>query len=131
MKPAARIARKSPEADIQRSIVKTLRLLLPAGSIVHHSPNEVRQGGEDGRLKQALAVGMGLHPGFSDLIVLSEGRVLFLELKAPTGRLSESQRIFRDRVRAQGHAWGMARSLDEALDVLRAEGFATRIRSLA
>jgi hypothetical protein len=114
-----------PEAEIQRAIVTALRLALPRGAIVHHVANEVAAGGAAARKRQAILVGMGLHPGFSDLVVLAEGRVLFLEVKAPDGRLRPDQADFRDAVRAQGFAWELARSIDDALD---AHGFATRIR---
>jgi hypothetical protein len=72
--------RRTPEADTQRAIVKALRVVLPKGSIVHHAANEVSSGDRRGKLRQAILVGMGVHPGFADLIVLSGGRVLFLEV---------------------------------------------------
>lgn len=115
--------RKTPEADLQRLIVGFLRLILPAEAIVHHSANETGQGGQSGRARQAILSGMGVCPGFSDLIVLSEGRVLFLELKSKTGRLSPAQERFRDQVQAQGFAWAMVRSIDEVLAALGAFGF--------
>ena len=80
--------RKTPEADAQRAIVQALRFVLPRGAIVHHSINEITAGDRRARTRQAILVGMGVHAGFADLIVLSEGRVLFLEVKSKTGRLS-------------------------------------------
>ena len=120
--------RRNPEADLQRQIVRALRAVLPAGAIVHHAANEVR-GGAEARRRQAILVGMGVHPGFADLVVLAEGRVLFLEVKSPRGRLSEAQARFRDDMRAQGFGWALVRSLDDALDALKAHGVATRIRA--
>lgn len=111
-------------------IVELLRLVLPRGSIVHHSRNEERGGGAEAHKRQAIAVGMGVHPGFSDLIVLSGGRVLFLEVKAPRGSLSEAQDAFRDDVVAQGHAWALVRSADDTLAALAANGFRTRLTSV-
>jgi DNA-binding HxlR family transcriptional regulator len=102
--------RGTPEADAQRAIVQALRTVLPKGSIVHHSANEVAGGDRRSRLRQAMLVGMGVHPGFADLIVLSGGRVLFLELKSRTGRLRPDQRAFRDAVQAQGFGWALVRS---------------------
>lgn len=119
--------RGNPEADIQRQIVATLRLVLPVGSIVHHSANEVRGGGEAARKAQGIAQGMGVHAGFSDLIVIVQGRVLFLEVKTATGQLSEVQREFRDAVKRQGFAWSLVRSVDDALAALREHRFPTRI----
>lgn len=131
--PAQRIKRPSlgkghPEADIQRAIVAALRVALPASAVVHHSANEVRRGGQQARRDQGLALGMGVYPGFPDLLVISEGRVLFLEVKSATGSLSAPQRAFRDRICAQGFAWALVRSVDDALGALADHGFASRAR---
>ncbi|MFT4959506.1 MAG: hypothetical protein ACI92Z_000581 [Paracoccaceae bacterium] len=120
--------RKTPEADAQRAIVQTLRFVLPRGSIVHHSANEVSSGDRHGKSRQALLVGMGVHAGFADLILLSEGRVLFLEVKSKTGRLRPAQVAFRDVVQMQGFAWALVRSVDDALVALADHGFTTRVR---
>ena len=113
--------RGNPEADIQRAIVRDLRALVP-GAIIHHSANEVRGGGAKARNQQAILVGMGVHRGFADLVVLSGGRVLFIEVKSATGRLTEAQEAFRDAVQAEGHAWALCRSSDDAINAARAAG---------
>jgi hypothetical protein len=125
---ADRKRRGNPEADLQRVVVSTLRQVLPKGFVVHHSANEVRRGGEDGRVAQGIAQGMGVHPGFSDLLVLGSGRCLFLELKSKTGRLSDAQVEFREFVVREGHAWALVRSLDDALKALSDNHFPTRIK---
>jgi hypothetical protein len=122
--------RRTPEADAQRAIVQALRVVLPRGSIVHHAANEVTGGDRPGKLRQAILVGMGVFPGFADLIVLSGGRVLFLEVKSRTGRLSPSQVSFRDAVQAQGFAWALVRSVDDALSALADHGFTTRAQMI-
>lgn len=119
--------RGTPEADLQRAVVHALRFALPSGSIIHHSANEVTQPGPRGARRQAILVGMGVHPGFADLMVISGGRVLFLELKSPKGRLRIEQEAFRDAVLAQGFGWALVRSLDDALAAAADHGFATRI----
>ena len=119
--------RKTPEADAQRAIVQALRFVLPHGAIVHHSVNEITAGDRRAKARQAILVGMGVHPGFADLIVLSEGRVLFLEVKSKTGRLSPAQKTFRNAVQAQGFAWALVRSVDDALAALADYGFITRM----
>ncbi len=70
---------------------------------------------------------MGVHAGFADLMALCDGRVLFLELKAPKGRLRPTQEAFRDAVLAQGFGWALVRSMDDALGELADHGFTTRI----
>ena len=71
---------------------------------------------------------MGVHPGFSDLLVLGSGRCLFLELKSKTGRLSDAQVEFREFVVREGHAWALVRSVDDALKALSDNHFPTRIK---
>ncbi len=119
--------RGTPEADLQRTVVQALRFALPRTAIIHHCANEVTEAGPRGARRQAILVGMGVHAGFADLMVLCEGRALFLELKAPKGRLRLTQEAFRDAVLAQGFGWALVRSLDDALGALAEFGFTTRI----
>ena len=118
--------RGTPEADLQRSVVTALKFALPKTAIIHHCANEVTEPGPRGAKRQAILVGMGVHPGFADLIVLCEGRVLFLELKSLNGRLSPNQEAFRDTVLAQGFGWALVRSVDDALGALADNGFTSR-----
>ncbi|MFD1509124.1 VRR-NUC domain-containing protein [Lacimonas salitolerans] len=119
--------RGTPEADLQRAVVQALRFALPRAAIIHHCANEVTEPGTRGAKRQAILVGMGVHPGFADLMVLCDGRVLFLELKSIKGRLSANQEAFRDAVLAQGHGWALVRALDDALDALADNRFTTRV----
>jgi hypothetical protein len=119
--------RGTPEADLQRAVVQALLFALPRSAIVHHCANEVTEAGPRGARRQAILVGMGVHSGFADLVVLCAGRVLFLELKSLKGRLSPAQEAFRDAVLAQGFGWALVRSLDDALEALADQGFTTRI----
>ena len=120
--------RGTPEADAQRAIVQALRIALPRDAVVHHAVNEIASNDRRGKNRQAILVGMGVHPGFADLIVLSGGRVLFLEVKSQTGRLRKSQEVFRDTVCGQGFAWALVRSVDDALGALADHRFASRVR---
>lgn len=117
----------TPEADLQRAVVIALRFALPKMAILHHCANEVTEAGPRGAKRQAILVGMGVHAGFADLLVLSNGRVLFLELKSLKGRLSSAQEAFRDTVQAQGFGWALVRSLDEALGALADHGLTSRV----
>lgn len=120
--------RTTPEADAQRAIVQALRFALPRDAIVHHCANEVTEAGPRGARRQAILVGMGVHAGFADLIVISSGRVLFLEVKSQTGWLRKSQEIFRDTVVTQGFGWALVRSVDDALGALADHGFTSRVQ---
>ena len=120
--------RSTPEAAAQRAIVQALRVALPRDAIIHHCANEVTEAGSRGQIRQSILVGMGVHTGFADLIVISSGRVLFLEVKSQTGRLRKSQEVFRDTVCAQGFGWALVRSVDDALGALADHGFTSRAR---
>jgi hypothetical protein len=120
--------RGTPEADVQRAIVQALRFALPRDAIVHHCANEVTEAGPRGARRQSILVGMGVHAGFADLMILCDGRILFLELKAPKGRLRPDQEAFRDAVLAQGFGWALVRSVDDALGALADNGFTSRVQ---
>jgi len=121
--------RGHPEADLQRSVVETLRLVLRPPFVVSATINEVRMGGREGRIAQGIAIGMGIHPGFPDVTVLQDGRVLFMELKTPDGVLSKEQKEFRNFALDEGHGWTLVRSLDEALEAVKLFHLKTRIRN--
>jgi len=55
-------------------VVRALRVVLPTGATVHHCANEVSEPGPRGAKRQAILVGMGVHPGFADLMVLCDTR---------------------------------------------------------
>lgn len=123
--------RGTPEADLQRTVVQALRFALPKGAIIHHCANEVTEPGPRGAKHQAILVGMGVHSGFADLIILCEGSVLFLELKSLKGKLSPAQEAFRDAILAQGFGWALVRSLDDALGALADHGIISRVQAPA
>ena len=120
--------RGTPEADLQRAVVTALRFALPKTAIIQHCANEVTDPGSRGARRQAILVGMGVHGGFADLMVICGGRVLFLELKSLKGTLSPAQEAFRDAVLAQGFGWALVRSLDDALGALADNDFTSRVR---
>lgn len=119
--------RGHPEADLQRAIVHALRIVLPFGAEVHASNNEVRGSSDWARKQQALNRSMGQRPGFPDLMIMVDRRVLFLEVKTPEGRLSTAQREFQAFALTQGHGFAVVRSVDDALAALREYNIKTRI----
>lgn len=61
----------------------------------------------------------GVRRGTPDIFIcLPEGRVAWLEMKAKKGVLSDDQKAFRDKVVALGHHFGVAKTIDEALEFL-------------
>lgn len=62
----------------------------------------------------------GLCVGSSDLIGFSQhGQFVAIEVKSPSGRLTEEQRTFIDAVRRSGGITCVARSVEEALEGLK------------
>jgi hypothetical protein len=106
-----RIKLTHEESHIQAAIIKELR---SRGILVWSTPNDFIK---DAR-SMGTAITMGLLPGASDLTIALPGRVVFMEVKTPTGRLSEAQVKFQEKVEALGHQYAVARSLQEAIDVL-------------
>lgn len=61
----------------------------------------------------------GMRSGIADLcFMFPQGQVAWLEMKKPGGKLSATQKNFRDICATLGHTWGTAKSVDEALDLL-------------
>lgn len=61
----------------------------------------------------------GLPAGFSDLLFVGPERVAFIETKNAIGRLRPEQKNFLERMRAMGHAAGVARSDKEATELIK------------
>lgn len=57
--------------------------------------------------------------GLPDFCVWSRGRCLFIELKAPGGRLSEEQELFRALLEAQGFTFVIARNAAGAIEAVK------------
>ena len=99
------------EAQIQAAIVDWLRRVMRCE--VFHIPN----GGARDKREAAKLKWQGVQAGVSDLCVLwneqGEPRACFIEVKTAKGRLSESQIEWRERVKALGHDYIVARSLDD------------------
>ena len=118
--------RAAPEAAIQRSIVAMLRAVVPAPGIITASGHEQRGHGKAAMLRQMRLREMGTLAGTPDLLVIADGITCWLEVKAPGGSLQPNQRAFRDAMAAQGVAWALVRSPDEALAAVHAAGIRTR-----
>jgi len=60
--------------------------------------------------------GIGAHRGISDLIAVKNGVVAWIEIKTPTGRLSDYQEKFKFEMEAHGGIYVVMRSLDDAIE---------------
>jgi len=57
-------------------------------------------------------------PGVSDIIGCYHGRFMAIEVKAPSGKISEAQQAFIDSVNAAGGLAFVARSVDDVIECL-------------
>ena len=105
------------ELQIHIAVVARLRLLCRPGIIYWHTPNG---GLRENKREAAKLRAMGVLPGVADLQFLYPCAQpnLFLELKARGRKLTPDQEVFRDLVRAAGHAYEWTDSLDEAIRIL-------------
>ena len=64
----------------------------------------------------------GLPKGFTDLFGFrSDGRIFFIEVKNKTGKLRPEQKIFIENIRKRGALAGVARSVEDAMEIVNAE----------
>ena len=86
-----------------------MRALSQLGFLVIHVPNQATKG------RQRYS---GLMPGAPDLIVISKGRIWFLEVKKPGGKQSQSQVMVQRLIEERGFGYYVVHSVDEALNVV-------------
>ena len=63
----------------------------------------------------------GLPKGFSDLLVIKDGRAYFIEVKTKPNTPSPEQEQFIEDMRAMGCSAGIAYSLEEAIELVGGE----------
>ncbi|MTB64099.1 VRR-NUC domain-containing protein [Streptococcus sp. zg-86] len=98
------------EHDVQNAI----RMELARRHIVCFRANVGKVRMADGRYFDT-----GLPKGFSDLFGFkSDGKIFFIEVKNKSGRIRPEQEKFIERMRLFGALAGVARSVEEALDII-------------
>lgn len=113
---------RNAEAQIQAAIVSYLRTVAPQ-CIVFAVPN----GGLRTKAEAALLKWTGVLPGIPDLIVLAPGGVTIgIEVKAPGGRCTPEQIAIGEEMVRLRHWWHLARSIDDAREILKRAGVAMR-----
>lgn len=119
---AKRMKRANPERDLQRGVVKMVKLCFPQ-VVLAAVPNEQAGASSDPDARArfgAARKASGVLTGFPDLIAcLPGGRILFLELKAERGTISTAQLLMHARLAEIGHRVVVVRSLDQAAEALR------------
>lgn len=111
--------RKNDEEQLQRAIVQHLILRAPANVIWYAVPNGMPSSKRTG----ARFKSQGMRAGVPDLcFVLSDGHAAYMELKAPTGRLSPEQKAFREQCATMEVEYAVSADLDQCLSILTAWG---------
>lgn len=110
-----------PEFKVQLAILKWLRMTMPR-AMIQHCVNETNKGGKAGLIRGSQSKMAGRMPGFPDLIIMPDADIgpFFLEVKAPKGRVSESQKLVHDMLRNRGYVVGVVKSIDDVRDLLSA-----------
>jgi hypothetical protein len=90
------------------------RWALPDVEWTHFPAGELRTAATAGRLAR-----MGTRAGYPDFQIFHvDGRVMFLEVKRPGGRLSPDQQRIANHMRKAGHAFEVVDSTEAAIAVL-------------
>lgn len=105
-----RIRECSPEYIIQSAIVQYLRL---NRYLVFSVPNGINI---ETRGSREIYSRMGLLSGVADLcIMLPDGKTVWVEVKTPKGRQSDTQRAFQGLATELGHDYRVWRGVDDAV----------------
>lgn len=96
------------ESQIQIQMVKWFRLKYPR-YIIAAIPN----GGQRSALEAKIMKGEGVLAGFSDLIIIAKGNILFIEVKTRSGKQSDLQIKFQLDVERLGFQYIICRSLED------------------
>lgn len=127
--PRGRRRHRLDEDALQRAVVQWLTLAKPR-CLWFHVPN----GGARDAITGAKLKAMGVKAGVPDLVFIWKGGAGFVELKRPEdrcllselsrpeGRLSPSQRAFKDECDGLGVPYVVATSVDEAIATVRSWG---------
>jgi len=110
--------RGRPEADLQRTVVRYLRLALPLDAVM----TAIEPGGKLSGRAQAIRAGMGHQAGWPDLLVVWRGLPIGLELKTASGGLSAVQKQMHQRLGYARVEVVVCRSLEQAEAALRGVG---------
>ena len=102
------------ESEIQQSCVRWFRYAFPQ-YIILSMPN----GGSRNVIEAANLKREGALAGASDLMVIAERRVLFVEMKKPGGRQQQTQKEFQHRVEVLGHKYVVCYSLDDFMQKVK------------
>jgi hypothetical protein len=109
---------RRPEQDLHRMVWRFFEIALPEDCFAFHPAN----GGYRRAVEAAILKAMGVVRGVPDIIVIWQGRVFGIELKADKGRTSMAQLATHQAMRAAGCEIAVCRTLDEVETAMRGWG---------
>lgn len=98
------------ESKIQQAVVRWFRLQYPK-YIIAAVPN----GGYRNTKEAAIMQREGILAGFSDLMIIAQHNVLFLEMKTKDGLQSDKQKEFQNKVSMLGFEYIICRSFEQSV----------------
>ncbi len=98
-----------PEQGLHRAAAQYLDAVLPDNALWWHTPS----GGYRRRTEAAIFTGLGVKAGIPDLLILSRGKLLAVELKSEGGKLTPAQKAMHQRLMLAGAVVTTVTSLDE------------------
>lgn len=113
--------RPQPEQALQRQVAQFLAVALDGNSWFSSMPL-----GGGGRLRGAILRGVGVKRGLPDVLVVNDGRTIWLELKSDKGRVSPEQRECHAALASARSSVSVVRSLDDAIEALQRAGVPLR-----
>ena len=105
---------KHEEDTLQANIVYAVRLYYPH-SLIYAIPN----GGKRNVIEAARFKRQGVTAGVSDLHLIHNGQIYFIEVKIHGGRQSLLQEQFEKYVTKQGFKYYIVRSVDDMLEIIK------------
>ncbi|MDR2448665.1 MAG: VRR-NUC domain-containing protein [Prevotellaceae bacterium] len=104
------------ESKLQRMCVQWFRVQFPRLTLF-----AIPNGGRRGKVEAAIMKGEGVLAGVADLFLTlpnMEYNGLFIEIKTPDGRQSNSQCTFERRTIENGYCYRICRTFEEFRDVI-------------
>lgn len=107
------------EASAQSDIVNYLAMERTKGNLFYQRVNTT--GTFDPKTKTYRSLAPGVHAGFPDIVVIKNGRMIFLEVKSNSGSQSSEQKEIEKELIAQGAEYYIVRTLNFVERILNRE----------
>jgi len=107
---------KHQESKLQRQAVKWFRLQYP-NHVLFHIPN----GGMRSKTEASIMKAEGVVAGVPDLFLAYSNygyNGLFIEMKTPKGRITNTQEYFMEHATRAGYLCAVCRSLDDFMELV-------------